>query len=220
MRVAGVLIAPTRGSNISSGRKSIRLLKVLIAPTRGSNRGIRSRGARRGSPHRPYEGQQRGGGARIHDAGTVLIAPTRGSNCGGPDTPPIQSVSSSPLRGAATRRAAPAHERLRRVLIAPTRGSNALDRWPMRSLERVLIAPTRGSNWAGSVVMLGPSVRSSSPLRGAATPLPGGLLRGLAVLIAPTRGSNDHHHSSAWRLITSSSPLRGAATWCRACGTR
>ena len=144
-------------------------------------------------PHRPYEGSQR--------------------DCADDGRRRRHTLSSSPLRGVATRTGLPALHRSR-VLIAPTRGRNA-------TAERVRSIP---------------DARSSSPLRGVATPkrlgrravppgphrpYEGSQLRSrsprhrsrLTCPHRPYEGSQQNRNASpAASPEESSSPLRGVAT--------
>ena len=211
-----VIIAPTRGSNIKGGGKTVLLNNasssplrgaatcsllsplygrehVIIAPTRGSNRDSCTNPATSLTcHHRPYEGQQ----------------PRRTR-----PMPMSTTRSSSPLRGAATAVDGPAGDRGPPVIIAPTRGSNMIELVCQQAIADVIIAPTRGSNACASRLARC-TARSSSPLRGAATPAaspacptPG------PVIIAPTRSSNLSGTPYTFNCPAgSSSPLRGAAT--------
>jgi len=58
--IVAVIIAPTRGSNMSDFAREEAAYRVIIAPTRGSNPdSCWQPPAAGGSHHRPYEGQQR-----------------------------------------------------------------------------------------------------------------------------------------------------------------
>ena len=124
-----VIIAPTRGSNRIVVAATGQSNSVIIAPTRGSNLTATPIDPSQAGHHRPYEGQQqlRRSFIAVEPTG-VIIAPTRGSNASTWNTPPGHSQpghhrpyegqqpeleagevgvgggSSSPLRGAATRR--------------------------------------------------------------------------------------------------------------------
>jgi uncharacterized protein (DUF1778 family) len=101
--------------------------RTSSSPLRGQQLGVRRGvGAVDSGPHRPYEGQQRG----------VLIA----------QEAPREPVSSSPLRGAATR-PAPPRDTTCRVLIAPMRGQQQLvDLGAAGVVGRIVIAPMRDGN--------------------------------------------------------------------------
>ncbi len=189
-----VVIAPTRGRNVSSPGVVTTFRRVVIAPTRGRNGRSSARSASDSSisRHRPYEGSQPGRYIAIHlGTGDVVIAPTRGRNATALVVPrPVPVKSSSPLRGVATSpracRRQPVH-----VVIAPTRGRNDGELGCSQRLgHAVVIAPTRGRNTATP----GPTPRqakSSSPLRGVATAV---------------------HPDPRLSAVRSSSPLRGVAT--------
>src|ERR1017187_8539742 len=144
-----VIIAPTRGSNMSQSTVRPTGITVIIAPTRGSNEALR---------------------AELEAAREVIIAPTRGSN--GTLTPTrfaVSGGSSSPLRGAATGRLhlrdspcpgghhrpyeGQQHHRERRMRgrhgghHRPYEGQQRdAYTYEIRRVRGVIIAPTRGSN--------------------------------------------------------------------------
>src|SRR5690606_3333697 len=143
------LIAPTRGSNGSWTRPLPPRIRGSSSPLRGAATRPGARDTDRARvPHRPYEGQQqpvRGGECAD---GEFLIAPTRGSN-----------VRSSAATTAPTC-----------VPHRPYEGQQHSVQAALRRLREFLIAPTRGSNSAAGIRPASPPC-SSSPLRGAATPL-------------------------------------------------
>ncbi len=233
-----VIIAPTRGSNIKGGGKTVLLNNasssplrgaatcsllsplygrehVIIAPTRGSNRDSCTNPATSLTcHHRPYEGQQRGEHPAALQRDSGHHRPYEGQQPRRTRPMPMSTTrSSSPLRGAATAVDGPAGDRGPPVIIAPTRGSNMIELVCQQAIADVIIAPTRGSNACASRLARC-TARSSSPLRGAATPAaspacpaPG------PVIIAPTRSSNLSGTPYTFNCPAgSSSPLRGAAT--------
>src|SRR5690606_2079192 len=107
------LIAPTRGSNGSTGRSTTTGTRSS-SPLRGAATPQSHLPASLAPqvPHRPYEGQQRAARALPAQAQGFLIAPTRGSNSFHVLVPKyFPTRSSSPLRGAATSPRAGAHRR-------------------------------------------------------------------------------------------------------------
>ncbi len=185
---------PYEGSQLDDYPYGFRLRCSRHRPYEGSQHGADvDHAADAVSRHRPYEGSQHGRQpAETLDQRRVVIAPTRGRNTWPTWTCPQWSSlrSSSPLRGVATRvRVGAVNER--EVVIAPTRGRNyassSISCTPTLSRHRpyegsqpdqradvgrrgrVVIAPTRGRN-ARSSTPRSRRPRSSSPLRGVATP--------------------------------------------------
>ena len=167
----------------------------------------------RTSHHRPYEGQQH-----------RRSSPAKSYEHGHP--------SSSPLRGAATRR--PPGTGRRRSHHRPYEGQQQVVVRPAVQVPSGHHRPYEGQQHDVANRHAAGDAGSSSPLRGAATldaiggdAPPAGVIiaptRGSnpymprstpvdAVIIAPTRGSNMIDESGSRSVTGSSSPLRGAAT--------
>ena len=101
------------------------------SPLRGAATGSRTVRSRSSPPghHRPYEGQQREVGGVGIEAGTVSSSPLRGAATSWKGAGWCRRAcrSSSPLRGAATSRTGVAAPVRGTVIIAPTRGSNTVE---------------------------------------------------------------------------------------------
>ena len=189
--------SPLRGvATPCSGGRVARGVHVLIAPTRGRNKVTPGATRTDPRPHRPYEGSQHVGDCPLR---------------------PCRVVSSSPLRGVATRRARPSVDDCHARPHRPYEGSQlgvpraVRRRRGVRSSSPLRGVATRARRRRPAVLRPG----SSSPLRGVATSTL--TLRAAVCMTRPHRPYEGSQHpywevdeaAATWVLIA---PTRGRNT--------